>query len=107
MPRPECGHAVGGMSEGGREQRVPVLYLWCQGSGQPDGTVTCSRNLCLRKWSFSSSRYWCLPMPTWKQFFLSQMRHERRMASAEPEDFVYKEGTGNLGVGTGNVISLC
>ncbi|XP_053785244.1 F-box/WD repeat-containing protein 12 [Desmodus rotundus] len=56
------------------------------------------RNLCLRKWSFSSSRYWCLPMPTWKQFFLSQMRHERRMASAEPEDFVYKEGTGNLGI---------
>ncbi|KAM5314447.1 F-box/WD repeat-containing protein 12 [Glossophaga mutica] len=60
------------------------------------------RDLCLRKWSFSSSRNWCRPLPTWKQFFLSQMRHECRMASAQPGDFVYKEGAGNLGVGTGN-----
>ncbi|XP_054450503.1 F-box/WD repeat-containing protein 12 [Pteronotus mesoamericanus] len=56
------------------------------------------RNLCLRKWSFPCLSNLCPHVPTWKQFFLSQTRHERRMALAEPEDFVYKEGTGNLGI---------
>lgn len=40
-------------------------------------------------------------MVTWKQFFLTQTKRERRMAWARPEDFVYKEATGNLGMGTG------
>nr|KAF6420336.1 F-box and WD repeat domain containing 12 [Molossus molossus] len=53
------------------------------------------RNLCLKRWSFP---YQCLGMVTWKQFFLTQTKRERRMACARPEDFVYKEATGNLGI---------
>ncbi|XP_066207643.1 F-box/WD repeat-containing protein 12 [Saccopteryx leptura] len=53
------------------------------------------RNLCLKKWSFSSQ---CLGRPTWKQFYLNQTKYERRLARARPEDFVYKERTGNLGI---------
>ncbi|EPY72694.1 F-box and WD-40 domain protein 12-like protein [Camelus ferus] len=35
---------------------------------------------------------------TWKQYFLKQTRQERWMASAKPENFVYKAAVGNLGI---------
>ncbi|XP_053524972.1 F-box/WD repeat-containing protein 12 [Artibeus jamaicensis] len=56
------------------------------------------RNLCLRTWSLPSSCSLCLRLPTWKQFFLHHTRRQRRMGAAKPEDFVYKEGAGNLGI---------
>lgn len=85
---------------------------WCtcgaEGVGGLTGlSVPLSRNLCLGEWSLSSSPYWCLSRPTWKQFFLNQRRHKHRVTSAELEDFVCKEGAGNLAVATGNLISLC
>ncbi|XP_039693565.1 F-box/WD repeat-containing protein 12 [Pteropus medius] len=56
------------------------------------------RNLCLEKWSFCHFSYQCLGAPTWKHFFLSQRKRERRMALAQPEDFLYREAAGNLGI---------
>ncbi|XP_016058243.1 PREDICTED: F-box/WD repeat-containing protein 12 [Miniopterus natalensis] len=53
------------------------------------------RSLCLRRWSFSPR---CPDMPTWKQFFLAHAKLERRMAWAQPQDFAYREATGNLGI---------
>ncbi|XP_039084000.1 F-box/WD repeat-containing protein 12 [Hyaena hyaena] len=55
------------------------------------------RNLCLKKWSFCNFST-CLGSQTWKQFFLKQTKLEYRMALAKPEDFVFKEATGNLGI---------
>ncbi|XP_027441887.1 F-box/WD repeat-containing protein 12 isoform X2 [Zalophus californianus] len=55
------------------------------------------RNLCLRKWSFCNFSL-CLGSQTWKQFFLKQTRLEYRMASVKPEDFIFKEASGNLGI---------
>ncbi|XP_004676658.1 PREDICTED: F-box/WD repeat-containing protein 12 [Condylura cristata] len=56
------------------------------------------RNLCVRKWSFCNFSHQCLGTKTWKQFFLTQTKQERRMALAQPEDFNCKEATGNLGI---------
>nr|KAF6474128.1 F-box and WD repeat domain containing 12 [Rousettus aegyptiacus] len=56
------------------------------------------RNLCLEKWGFCHFSYRCPGAPTWKRFFLSQRKRERRMASAQPEDFIYREAAGNLGI---------
>ncbi|KAG8524020.1 F-box/WD repeat-containing protein 12, partial [Galemys pyrenaicus] len=56
------------------------------------------RNLCLRKWRFCDFSDQCLGTKTWKQFFFSQTKQERRMALAQPEDFNYKEVTANLGL---------
>ncbi|XP_064449389.1 F-box/WD repeat-containing protein 12 [Mirounga angustirostris] len=55
------------------------------------------RNLCLRKWSFCNFSL-CLGSQSWKQFFLKQTRLEYRMASVKPEDFIFKEASGNLGI---------
>lgn len=64
------------------------------------GYDSVSRNLCLKKWSFYNFST-CLGSQTWKQFFLKQTKLEYRMALAKPEDFVFKEATGNLGMGLG------
>uniref|UniRef100_A0A667G4D5 F-box domain-containing protein n=1 Tax=Lynx canadensis TaxID=61383 RepID=A0A667G4D5_LYNCA len=53
-------------------------------------------NLCLKKWSFCNFSK-CLGSQTWKQFFLKQTKQEYQMALAQPEDFIFKEATGNLG----------
>uniref|UniRef100_A0A671ELD8 F-box domain-containing protein n=1 Tax=Rhinolophus ferrumequinum TaxID=59479 RepID=A0A671ELD8_RHIFE len=58
------------------------------------------RDLCLKKWSFYNFSCEHLGPQTWKQFLLNQIRHERRMELAQPEDFIYKKTTGNLGLGT-------
>ncbi|XP_044905630.1 F-box/WD repeat-containing protein 12 isoform X1 [Felis catus] len=55
------------------------------------------RNLCLKKWSFCNFSK-CLGSQTWKQFFLKQTKQEYQMALAQPEDFIFKEATGNLGI---------
>uniref|UniRef100_A0A8C8XG63 F-box and WD repeat domain containing 12 n=1 Tax=Panthera leo TaxID=9689 RepID=A0A8C8XG63_PANLE len=57
------------------------------------------RNLCLKKWSFCNFSK-CLGSQTWKQFFLKQTKQEYQMALAQPEDFIFKEATGNLGIRT-------
>ncbi|GAB5568030.1 F-box/WD repeat-containing protein 12 isoform X4 [Prionailurus iriomotensis] len=54
-------------------------------------------NLCLKKWSFCNFSK-CLGSQTWKQFFLKQTKQEYQMALAQPEDFIFKEATGNLGI---------
>nr|XP_019579510.1 PREDICTED: F-box/WD repeat-containing protein 12 [Rhinolophus sinicus] len=56
------------------------------------------RDLCLKKWSFYNFSCEHLGPQTWKQFLLNQIRHERRMELAQPEDFIYKKATGNLGI---------
>ncbi|XP_031542468.1 F-box/WD repeat-containing protein 12 isoform X1 [Vicugna pacos] len=56
------------------------------------------RNLCRRKWSFCTFSHRCPGAQTWKQYFLKQTRQERWMASAKPENFVYKAAVGNLGI---------
>ncbi|XP_053075443.1 F-box/WD repeat-containing protein 12 isoform X5 [Acinonyx jubatus] len=55
------------------------------------------RNLCLKKWSFCNFSK-CLGSQTWKQFFFKQTKQEYQMALAQPEDFIFKEATGNLGI---------
>ncbi|XP_045348747.1 F-box/WD repeat-containing protein 12 isoform X3 [Leopardus geoffroyi] len=55
------------------------------------------RNLCLKKWSFCNFSK-CLGSQTWKQFFLKQTKQEYQMALVQPEDFIFKEATGNLGI---------
>lgn len=60
-----------------------------------------SRNLCLRKWSFCSFSP-CPGSQTWKQFFLRQTKLEHRMARVKPEDFIFREASGNLGTGIGS-----
>eukprot|EP00071_Canis_lupus_P029496 XP_022263053.1 F-box/WD repeat-containing protein 12 [Canis lupus familiaris] len=55
------------------------------------------RNLCLKKWSFCNFSQ-CLGSLTWKQFFLKQRKQEYRMALAKPEDFTFREASGNLGI---------
>uniref|UniRef100_A0A8C0P6H6 F-box and WD repeat domain containing 12 n=2 Tax=Canis lupus familiaris TaxID=9615 RepID=A0A8C0P6H6_CANLF len=57
------------------------------------------RNLCLKKWSFCNFSQ-CLGSLTWKQFFLKQRKQEYRMALAKPEDFTFREASGNLGLRT-------
>lgn len=102
VPRPGCGCVARGVSEGHSGQRVRVVPSRRTGRGQPRRTVTLSRNLCLEKWSFCHFPYQCLVAPTWKHFFLSQRKRERRMALAQPEDFIYREAAGNLGRRTGH-----
>ncbi|XP_062969463.1 F-box/WD repeat-containing protein 12 [Cynocephalus volans] len=55
------------------------------------------RKLCLERWSFCNFAYPCQGKQTWKQLFLHQVKQEHLMESAQPDDFIYKEATGNLG----------
>ncbi|XP_045847421.1 F-box/WD repeat-containing protein 12 isoform X2 [Meles meles] len=55
------------------------------------------RNLCLRKWSFCGFSP-CPGSQTWKQFFFRQIKLEHRMARVKPEDFIFREASGNLGI---------
>uniref|UniRef100_A0A8C5Z042 F-box domain-containing protein n=1 Tax=Marmota marmota marmota TaxID=9994 RepID=A0A8C5Z042_MARMA len=54
--------------------------------------------MCLKKWHFCNFTYEHLGTQTWKQLFLHQTKQEHRMACAQPEDFIYKEAAGNLGM---------
>ncbi|XP_048650019.1 LOW QUALITY PROTEIN: F-box/WD repeat-containing protein 12 [Marmota marmota marmota] len=56
------------------------------------------RRMCLKKWHFCNFTYEHLGTQTWKQLFLHQTKQEHRMACAQPEDFIYKEAAGNLGI---------
>ncbi|XP_053454815.1 F-box/WD repeat-containing protein 12 [Nycticebus coucang] len=54
------------------------------------------RKLCLKRWNFWDFTCKCLGTQTWKQAFLHQIKKERRMALAQPDDFIYKEASGNF-----------
>ncbi|XP_006171070.1 F-box/WD repeat-containing protein 12 [Tupaia chinensis] len=55
------------------------------------------RTLCLKRWSFCSAVHQRLDTWTWKQLFFHQRKQERRLTLSQPEDFVCKEASGNLG----------
>uniref|UniRef100_A0A452RXR2 F-box and WD repeat domain containing 12 n=1 Tax=Ursus americanus TaxID=9643 RepID=A0A452RXR2_URSAM len=54
------------------------------------------RSLCLKKWSLCNFSG-CLGSQTWKRLFLQQTKLEHRMAAVKPEDFLFREASGNLG----------
>ncbi|XP_045386303.1 F-box/WD repeat-containing protein 12 isoform X2 [Lemur catta] len=56
------------------------------------------RTLCLKRWGFCDLTSKRLGTQTWKQFFLRQIKEERQMALAQPDDFICKEVTADLGV---------
>ncbi|XP_023375282.1 F-box/WD repeat-containing protein 12 [Otolemur garnettii] len=56
------------------------------------------RKLCLKRWGFWDFTCKCLGTQTWKQSFLHRIKKERRMALAQPDDFIYKETSGDFGV---------
>ncbi|XP_076984738.1 F-box/WD repeat-containing protein 12 [Tamandua tetradactyla] len=56
------------------------------------------RKLYMNRWNVYNLSYECLGSWTWKQFVLQQIRQEYRMALAQPEDFNYREVSGNLGI---------
>uniref|UniRef100_A0A5F9CMI6 F-box and WD repeat domain containing 12 n=1 Tax=Oryctolagus cuniculus TaxID=9986 RepID=A0A5F9CMI6_RABIT len=58
------------------------------------------KTLCVRRWHLCKCDCEWLGSQPWKQVFLQMNRRERRMAHARPEDFVCKEVTGNVGIGT-------
>ncbi|XP_045634331.1 F-box/WD repeat-containing protein 12 [Ursus americanus] len=55
------------------------------------------RSLCLKKWSLCNFSG-CLGSQTWKRLFLQQTKLEHRMAAVKPEDFLFREASGNLGI---------
>ncbi|XP_021568105.1 F-box/WD repeat-containing protein 12 [Carlito syrichta] len=61
------------------------------------------RMLCQDRWDLGSFSYQHLGTRTWKQFFFHKVKEERRMAQAQPDDFIYKEVSENLGMGTENM----
>ncbi|XP_037682214.1 F-box/WD repeat-containing protein 12 [Choloepus didactylus] len=56
------------------------------------------RKLCVSRWNLCNLSYECLCTQTWKQFVLNQIKQEYRMALVQPEDFNYREVSGNLGI---------
>lgn len=81
--------------------RPVLLRRELTGAAWGGGDDSVSRNLCLRKWSFCSFSP-CPGSQTWKQFFLRQTKLEHRMARVKPEDFIFREASGNLGTGIGS-----
>lgn len=63
-------------------------------------TVPC-RKLCLKRWLCYDLSLDTLGAQTWKEYFLRKTRQEHSMSRAKPEDFIYKEMSGDFGMGVG------
>nr|XP_044992907.1 F-box/WD repeat-containing protein 12 [Jaculus jaculus] len=56
------------------------------------------KKLCLKKWCFCKFIPRLENYQSWKEFFISQTKQEYLMARAKPEDFIYKEISGHIGI---------
>ncbi|XP_036049551.1 F-box/WD repeat-containing protein 12 [Onychomys torridus] len=56
------------------------------------------RKLCLKRWLCCDLSLDTLGAQTWKEYFLRKARQEHSMSRAKPEDFIYKEMSGDFGV---------
>jgi hypothetical protein len=57
-----------------------------------------SRRLSLKKWHFCE--FICQGTQMWKQLLLHQIKQECQMALGKAQDFLYKEVSKDLGMGT-------
>ncbi|XP_076433192.1 F-box/WD repeat-containing protein 12 isoform X2 [Peromyscus maniculatus bairdii] len=56
------------------------------------------RKLCKKRWLCYDLSLDTLGAQTWKEYFLRKTRQEHSMSRAKPEDFIYKEMSGDFGV---------
>uniref|UniRef100_A0A8C8TY09 F-box domain-containing protein n=1 Tax=Peromyscus maniculatus bairdii TaxID=230844 RepID=A0A8C8TY09_PERMB len=63
------------------------------------------RKLCKKRWLCYDLSLDTLGAQTWKEYFLRKTRQEHSMSRAKPEDFIYKEMSGDFVEGTAYYLS--